>query len=249
MEVFTYSDYLKTIHTLRLNAVFKIAEDETNYAIEKNKENLKKEFLNKKIKEMILDKKSEVKNIINEFLKLKIKEQELIKYNNKYLNKKYEKLNNAVIYKLKDKKVYFIIQFQPIINNNILYNLLNYCVDTMYYSINVNNCKNERKYPIIVPIIIYNGIDEWKISNDLSQLQISDYIFKNYKIKFKYNLIEINKYSKNDLILKNTLFTHFMALQMCETDNEFNVVLSQILNKCENRYKEEICKFAHLFRK
>ena len=105
MEVFTYSDYLKTIHTLRLNAVFKIAEDETNYAIEKNKENLKKEFLNKKIKEMILDKKSEVKNIINEFLKLKIKEQELIKYNNKYLNKKYEKLNNAVIYKLKDKKV------------------------------------------------------------------------------------------------------------------------------------------------
>ena len=45
MNIFTYEDYIKCIHTLRLNSVFQLAEDEAEYNYkQKKKENVYKDI-------------------------------------------------------------------------------------------------------------------------------------------------------------------------------------------------------------
>ena len=104
MKAFTYRDYIKCIHTLRLNAVFKLAEESAKY-------NLKEE--NKTNKQMITSvlkrHTRELANLINDFLdtKQKIKYKDLIKYDDNYISRKYKIDKTKLIYKLKDKETFF----------------------------------------------------------------------------------------------------------------------------------------------
>ena len=45
LEVFSYNDYIKCIHTLRLNAVFRLAEEGTEYNLEIDKQKKEKDKL------------------------------------------------------------------------------------------------------------------------------------------------------------------------------------------------------------
>ena len=58
MKSFTYYDYIKYIHTLRLNAIFRLAEEGNEYKLG-TKEKTKENFL--------LGNKEEVSNLINIF--------------------------------------------------------------------------------------------------------------------------------------------------------------------------------------
>ena len=77
MEKFTYKDYIKCIHTLRLNAVLQLAEEGTKYNLEKNKQ---KDAYDKLIKSILKDKK-EMEKLINGFLEPKAKIQRNILFN------------------------------------------------------------------------------------------------------------------------------------------------------------------------
>ena len=88
MKVFTYKNYIKCIHTLRLNAIFQLAEENANYNINRNKINNRHDKL---IKNILKDEK-EMRKFINDFLEPneKIQSQDLIKYTNSYITKKYK---------------------------------------------------------------------------------------------------------------------------------------------------------------
>ena len=59
MNVFTYKDYIKCIHTLRLNAIFKLAEESSKYRLDiENTED-------KKVIKNILKDKNEMAIFIN----------------------------------------------------------------------------------------------------------------------------------------------------------------------------------------
>lgn len=66
MKVFTYKNYIKCIHTLRLNAIFQLAEENANYNINRNKINNRHDKL---IKNILKDEK-EMRKFINDFLEL-----------------------------------------------------------------------------------------------------------------------------------------------------------------------------------
>ena len=82
MNVFTYKDYIKCIHTLRLNAAFKLAEESSKYRSQKDN------VEDKKIIKKIMQDKNEMANFINEFLesKEKIENKNLIRYDSKYIS-------------------------------------------------------------------------------------------------------------------------------------------------------------------
>ena len=240
MEVFTYKDYIKCIHTLRLNAVFQLAEEGTEYNLETGKPKKNINHIHEKINNELLKDKKEIVNLINDFVSIdnKIEEGQLVKYTNNFITRKYKSRDADVIYKLKDKSVFFLIEHQTSIDNNIVYKMLNYCVDIIYDWNTSVKIKKGIKYPIVVPIVIYTGTDKWNISNDFSDMQVGDYVFKNYKIDFKYNLIEINKIPLKLLVQKNDLFSHIMALEKTRNYEEFTNVLNQVLFNKENFNKK-----------
>jgi hypothetical protein len=56
------------------------------------------------------------------------------------------------------------------------------------------------RYPPILPLVFYDGTDKWTAeTNFLNKVELND-IFNKYIPKFEYELIDLNKYKKEDLI-------------------------------------------------
>ena len=129
MKVFTYKNYINCIHTLRLNAVLQLAEESEPYYLEQAK---KKYSHDRLIKNILTDKK-EVEKLINQFLdpKKKVSAEELTRYTNSYITRKYASKEADLVYKLKNQEMFFLIEHQPTIDYSMPYRMLNYCMDIM----------------------------------------------------------------------------------------------------------------------
>lgn len=233
MNVFTYKDYIKCIHTLRLNAALKLAENSSKYGF--TKENIE----DKKIVKNILKDPKELSILINEFLDIheKIQTKNLLKYDTNYICNKYKIDESKLIYKLKNKEIFFIVDEIFELDNIVLYEILNYCINIMQEWNISNKIRGENKYPVIVPIIIYAGTK--KVNNKCIQNknQIGDYIFRNYNISLNYNLIDINKISIDYLLKKTSLVTYGMVLQKSKDKTELQGNLKKIKERIKNDKK------------
>lgn len=129
LKVFTYNQYIKCIHTLRLNAVLQLAEESAEYNLKKPEKN----YSHDKLVKNILKDKKEAEEFINQFLepKEKVKAEDLIRYTNSYITKKYKSKEADLVYKLKNQEVFFLIEHQSSIDNSMPYRMLNYCIDIM----------------------------------------------------------------------------------------------------------------------
>ena len=228
MKSFTYYDYIKCIHTLRLNAVLKVAETEENYTPEKNKETKNKK---QKLAKEILKNKREMVHFLNDFLKPrdKIRENDLIRCLN-YKNKRYRYKSPELIYYLKSQKIIFVIEEENKIDDSIKYRMLNYCIDFMQEFISKYRYREENKYPIIIPILIYTGDKKIKKNKEKKEekKKISEYVFENYELNFEYNLVDLNKYNLKYLIERNTLISYAMILEKAKKEQEINELLKAI---------------------
>ena len=207
MKVFTYNDYIKSIHTLRLNAVIQLAEENASYSNKKNHDKLAK---------IILKDKEEVAKLINNFINPmeKIEENNLIKYTNSFINRRYKYKEADLVYKLKDREIFFLIEHQSSIDYNMPSRLMNYCIDIIYeWSKNNNMLARKKEYPIVVPIVVYTGKEKWLIPKEFSEKQKDDYTYNDYKIRMKYNLIEINNIPNQVLLNEKSLFGYGMILE------------------------------------
>lgn len=218
MKAFTYGQYIKCIHTLRLNAVMQLAEESTPYNLSKIQTN---DFYHQLMQNVLQDKKEATK-FINQFIepRKQITEEELIRYTNRRVNQQHREKEIDLIYRLKDQDLFFVIEHQSTIDNNIPYKMLNCCLDIMQDWHRNRKIKKTTNYPIVVPIVIYTGNQKWKITKQYKERKISDYVFERYQIDFEYNFIDINKISKQILLKQDTIFGYLMFLEKAENSTE-----------------------------
>lgn len=242
MKTFTYYDYIKCIHTLRLNAVLQLAEEGTEYKMgQKNRHD-------KLVKSILKDEK-EMAKFINEFLEpnQKVESKNLIKYTNNYITKKYKTKEADLVYKLKNKEIFFLVEHQSCIDNSMPYRILNYCIDIIQEWSRTRKIKKETRYPIIVPIIIYTGNEKWKIPKNFREKQIGDYVFENYKIGLEYNLIEINKLSTKFLLQKGSMFSNGMIIEKSRNRQELKENIDIIIKNIKDKEQLEKLKGIILY--
>lgn len=237
LKTFTYGQYIKCIHVLRLNAVLQLAEESAEYNIKK----LEKKYAHDKLVKNILKDKKEAEEFINQFLepKEKVKAENLIRYTNSYITKKYKSKEADLVYKLKNQEVFFLIEHQSSIDNSMPYRMLNYCIDIMQEWSRNKRIKKICGYPIIVPIIIYTGNQKWKATKNFKEKQISNYVFERYKIDFEYNFIDINKLSKQILLEKDTMFGYTMFIEKSENRKALIENLNIIIKSTKAKEKLE----------
>lgn len=236
MKAFTYKDYIKCIHTLRLNAVFKLAEESSKYGLDSN------DVEDKKIIKNILKDKKQMARFINKFLNINeaIDSKNLMEYNNEYISTKYKLDKNKLMYKYKNKEIIFIVDELFEFDNIILYEILNYCIGIMQEWNLTNKIRGENKYPVIVPILIYTGNQKINNIGKNNSEKISDYIFKNYDINLNYNLIDINKININYLKNKNSLLSNGIIIEKSKDKKELQNNVEKIIEGIKDRkeYKE-----------
>ena len=77
----------------------------------------------------LLNNKEEMKDFLNKYLKLEINLEDLEKYNSSFITNKYQNKESDIVYKLKNKNIFFLIEHQSKVDKTMLLRLMEYSVE------------------------------------------------------------------------------------------------------------------------
>ena len=158
MIIYTLNDYLKIYKIIEKNT-YKLREDEEKYLIqEKNNHNK-----HDKIFRDILNDKKEVARIINTYIKPKTKlsKENIEKYETRYITKTYEEKEADIVYKIKGKEIFFLIEHQTKVDKKMAYRILEYSMETIeqIYN-NLNREEDRKKFLEIIDYLLEDEINK-----------------------------------------------------------------------------------------
>lgn len=180
----------------------------------------------------ILSSRKEMSDFLRQFLGFYIKDKKLEEQKNNFINENFEKRESDVIYKIKDTEIYFLIEHQSSVDKNMPERILKYSLEIRRA---VQENQEEKKKLLVVPIVLYTGKRKWNVATNFSGMQIKDEQYKEFIIKQKYKLIDINKYTKNELIRKNTKMSSMLLIEKCKTKEEVIDILINLIELTENQ--------------
>lgn len=126
------------------------------------------------------------------------------------------------------------------------YRILKYelnIIESVLTDISYVNKKYE--YPLVIPIVLYTGKEKWNAALNLRNIQ---YKWKNYNEQelSKYNILDINEISDNELLKENSIISKIMLIEKSKTEEELcknlNKIYSQI-NKDKKMYTKKEKEF------
>ena len=231
----TYKEYLKyeELHgRIKENQAICVAEESKKYTYDKNNEH-------DKVFRDILSIKEEALALINKALKNKEKiEEEIELYNNRFITSKFKERESDIIYKVKNKNVFFIIEHQSTIDYSMAYRIMEYSIEIMRLIIqNEKNKSKEYKYPLIIPIIIYTGEKKWDAKLSMKELiEKVDW----YEEKENISLVDINDYTEDELLEEANMLSKVMLLEKSKNSIEFIKNVKEIIKTSKVKDLERI---------
>lgn len=207
----TYEEYIKT-------------EDLEECILREMSEIYTYEIKNKhdKIFKDILNDKEEARKFINKYLKLKvpIQKNNIEPYNSSYINSLYQNKEADIVYKKVDQNIFFLIEHQSTIDMSMPYRIENYSMEIINTA--VEKEKMRRKdylYPKVIALVLYTGHKKWnaKLSFSDTQEKLEGY----EEIDRNYNIIDINNYSKKELLEDESFISKVLLLETSKSQKEF----------------------------
>ena len=168
-----------------------------------------------------------LKTFVNKDWIGQIDENSIIKVDKSFILNDFNQKEADLVYrvKLKDKEIifYVLMELQSKVDFLMPFRLLQYMLEIWRDVFNNEDKKTrmqkEYRLPVIVPIVLYNGKYTWTVPKNYKETLNGHEIFTNYVLDFKYILIDVNRYSEEDLNkIKNTITTVFYLDQKVDSD-------------------------------
>ena len=184
-----------------------------------------------------MDKKEEAIALINQAIKIKLKAEEIEKYTSSFVSKIFQNREADIVYKYKNKNIFFLIEHQTKIDYSMSYRILEYEIEIMKSAIDIRKVKNkEYKLPLVIPIVLYTGKKKWDAKRYLEESQET---LDDVKIKAgNYNLVDINDFTKEELLQGKTLISKMILLEKSESTEESIEMLEKIIPNTNKEEKE-----------
>jgi len=190
MLYFSYNDFIDCTENGKVDEITKVAENISKYEQKNGLYDVQEN--QKQVIEILKDKK-ELKKFLKEFFNL-----EEIENINFYKRNKKKKEENIIISKIKEKEIYILIKVIENIDNNISYKMFEESLDIIKRW-NIEEKAESKRYPIVIPIVIYVGKERWKKDNNKSYNKINYTTYEDNKINFSYNIIKIQNLKISEL--------------------------------------------------
>ena len=225
MRFFTYNDYIDYNQNRNIReTVKKLTKGERIEQLTETEERIET------ITKLIMRNKKENFLLINEFFNEKINSN-----NFDWIKLKKQK-RNIKIFKERSEEKYYIFDYKIKKDNHIVYKIFKLCIEI------VENWKMKNKesnYPIIYPIIIYLGDEEWdiKIQRKLKSTEI-----KSNGIFLSYNVIDFSKISSENLLKKESLLANVIGVKNQKEQNLEKYIRENI------KYTNDIQKYQNIKR-
>lgn len=211
MRYFSYNDYMDYTENGEINEIKKVEEKIEKYEL-KNGEKAEYNTKNKIIK--MLKNKICLKKFMEEFFYLsEIGSIENIIYcdNIKSIT---DKQNNNIICKIQDREIFILIKVISNIDANITYKMFEHSLNIIKKWNEEERIENKR-YPIVVPIVIYIGKEKWKVKNSNIYSKINYIKYEKNRINFSYNMINVNDLNLNELNnMKSNIAKEFINIKI-----------------------------------
>ena len=215
MQIYTYKECLPYLNQN------KVMEEGETYQVRNQKHD--------KIFKEILDNKKEGVKLLNKYLDLKIEEKDIEKYTRKFVLPELENRESDVIYKLKNEQIFFLIEHQTKVDYSMPFRMLEYIVEIMRSAVSREKMQNKsEKLPIVVPIVIYTGKENWKVPRLLQERQA---YYGKTNLEFKYNLVDGSKISKEELMKENSILSKAILLEKLDNPEEILKILKEVTTK------------------
>lgn len=200
--------------------------------------NVKSEFNienqhDKMFKDLFND-KEDVKKFLLDYINFDIENRELQRCNNSYISNKYKSYEADIVYKIKNRNIFFLIEHQSTIDERMPYRILNYCIEIHKEEIDINKARNkDYDYPLIIPIVLYTGKSKWNVKRNFSA-KIKNSNNEEKYIEMKYELVDINNYTEEELLEKNTAISYAMLIEKNKEKEELIRTLNRISQVSNN---------------
>ena len=195
------------------------------------REETEKYYINQKhdkmFKEMLSDKKSTV-DFINSFLHLNLVEDDIEKYEKEFRTSEFSNVEADVVYKIKNKNVFILIEHQSSVDYKMSYRIMRYKYAIIESAIDKKRLK-EKSYRItmVIPIVLYTGKRKWKklLINDIEE-KVEGYA-ENW---LEYTLIDVNEFSNEQLLADNLIITKAMLIEKSKNKEELYKNIEEVIN-------------------
>ena len=196
-----------------------------------------------KIFRKALEDKKEVAWIINKIVKLKrkVKEEELEKYKTKYVTPKLKNREADIVYKVKGKDIYFLIEHQTKVDYEMTERIAEYQKEIIESGIDEKRRKRkEYRQPVVIPIVMYTGRKKWDAKTRIEERQVE---VKGYdKVRGEYYIIDINNYEEEELLKDKQFLTKIFLIEKAKDTKSLILIVEKIIeemNEKEGLYSKE----------
>ena len=189
----------------------------------------------------VLNTSKEFSEFINYFIaeneSQKIEENNVEQIKNSFITKNYYSKKIDILYKQKNKEIYYLVEHQSKIDYSMIYRILNYYTTILNDIVDKEKIKTkEYKIPKIIPIVIYTGEGKWTAETKLKEKEIKYKEQKNY-INIEYKIININNYTNEELLKLNSKVSYAFLIEKSKTKEKLIEVLEQIAKECNTEEK------------
>ena len=164
------------------------------------------------------------------FINYDLSYDDIHKYNRSYVTSDLKSKYADIVYNYKNLPIYILIEHQSYIDNSMPYRIFEYYSEILRDTIDKDKLKNKNyKFPVVIPIVFYTGNKPWKLVSNVNGKQfVADFNFGEIDIKF--NFIDINNYSIDDLIKIDSCIAFIMAIDKCKDIDTFSYVINSLAN-------------------
>lgn len=209
MKYFSYNDYMDCTQNGEIDKIVNVQEKIEKYEL-KNADEMAYNIKNKLIE--ILKNKSDLKKFLKEFFNFTEVGDiyNLIYYDS--IQELSENEKNNIVCKIQNKEIFIFVKVIESIDSNITYKMFENSLKIITKWNKEEKMINKR-YPIVVPIVIYVGEEKWIGSNNNCN-KINYIKFENNRINFSYNMIKINELNLEELQnMKSSVAKEFIEIK------------------------------------
>ena len=207
---------------------------------------IEREKKHDKIFKEIFQDKEELRQFLSKYIGVEVESSNLEQCNTNFITPKYEYKNADIVYKEKNKEVYYLIEQQTKVDYDMPYRMLKYDVEIMD-SARRGKETNRKDYenPLVVLIVLYTGSKKWTAKRRLTDTQTKKQV-KGSKTEIEYILIDINEYSIEELLKEGTKVSIALILEKSKKSEQVMDNVQKLLdNKKQLEYLEKLAKYMY----
>ena len=230
MKEFTEKEYFRTLELFPgIITTLRFAEKGEEYSFDEDGIEIHNEH--DKLYKSILSRPKEMLYAIKKATNIK-EDLDIIPVRNELVTVDFRGRQADIIYKLRDKEVYFLLEHQSTQDSEMPYRVLEYETQIMHNSFSMHNFRQKFKAKVI-SILLFTAIGGWDGARSIVEIQEQfGYIMKptaDYEGIGEYNVLDIDELTEEELLKDDTLLSKAMLLEKARYEDELIDTLEKII--------------------